>query len=122
MRRCRECSHWGPKESDPNALEGFCGYSPPPVVRHIYGLAQAEPATHIHWESQLAGPFVTQANFGCSEYSPQPNNCKDVVEEMALALYDHFSEDRKTPVSKDVCIQMAKAALKVLGERFTQQK
>jgi len=43
---------------------------------------------------------------------------KDAVEEMALALYDYFNDERKVPVAKYVCIQMAEAALKVLGDRF----
>lgn len=47
---------------------------------------------------------------------------RDAIEAMALALYDYFKDERKRPVGKYVCIQMAEAAFKVLGERFTKQQ
>ena len=30
-----------------------CRYDPPPAVRMIFGALQAEPATHINWQSLL---------------------------------------------------------------------
>lgn len=70
--KCRTCQHWSQVAYE-SEDKGWCEYEPPPVVRHIYTLAQAEPTTQINWQSQIGGPFVTDAAFWCSEHKPKPS-------------------------------------------------
>ena len=49
-RRCKNCDRWASVDG------GRCGWMPPPLVAEIIKGLQAEPATHINWQTLLDYP------------------------------------------------------------------
>ncbi len=66
-RRCETCMHW----EDVNL--GRCLYVPPPVVRKMYELMQAEPAARIDYNVQLAADIHSPKDGCCSEHATKDN-------------------------------------------------
>jgi hypothetical protein len=66
--KCGTCRFW---QQTPNAKEGICGYAAPPVVRAVYDMLHAEPATHINWRLRMSEPFLTAIDDRCSEHKPE---------------------------------------------------
>lgn len=64
MDRCETCAYW----EDVNL--GLCHYVPPPIVKKLYELAQAEPSNRIDYNVQMAAYQHSPRDGHCSEHKP----------------------------------------------------